>query len=94
MLLSSELDTRSGRYKPFATSAILTYCSRAIYMNEILCDHCEGPLTGIAYHVISEEDGVILLDMVVCHGCYLEARRIGLETAELGSVIQQVPGRS
>ena len=63
-------------------------------MNNILCDHCEGPLTGIAYRVLSEEDGIRLLDMVVCHGCYLEARRIGLETAELGSVIQQVPGRS
>jgi hypothetical protein len=63
-------------------------------MNEILCDHCEGPLIGIAYRVLSEEDGVKLLDMVVCHGCYLEARRIGLATAELGSMVQQVPGRS
>lgn len=63
-------------------------------MNEILCDHCEGPLTGKAYRVVSEEDGVRLLDMVVCHACYLEARRIGLETAELGLVVQQLPGRS
>ncbi len=68
--------------------------SERLFMNEILCDHCEGPLTGNAYHVISEEDGVRLLDMVVCHTCYLEARRIGLETAELGMVVQQVPGRS
>jgi hypothetical protein len=63
-------------------------------VNEILCDHCEGPLTGNAYRVLSEEDGVRLLDMVVCHACYLEARRIGLETAELGSMVQQLPGRS
>ena len=82
------------RIETVSTSAILTCCWQRFTMNEILCDHCEGPLTGIAYHVISEEDGVILLDMVVCHGCYLEARRIGLETAELGSVIQEVPGRS
>lgn len=61
---------------------------------EILCDHCEGPLIGKAYRVISEEDGMRLLDMVVCHGCYLEARRIGLETIELGAVPQHLPGRN
>ena len=61
---------------------------------EILCDHCEGPLTGKAYRVMSEEDGVRLLDMVVCHACYLEARRIGLDTAELGSIPHHLPGRS
>ena len=63
-------------------------------VNEILCDHCEGSLTGNAYRVLSEEDGMRLLDMVVCHACYLEARRIGLETAELGLMVQQLPGRS
>jgi hypothetical protein len=63
-------------------------------MNELLCDHCEGPLTSKAYRVLSEEDGVRLLDMVVCHACYLEARRIGLETAELSPVVQHLPGRS
>ena len=63
-------------------------------VNEILCDHCEGPLTGNAYRVLSEEDGVTLLDMVVCHACYLEARRIGLQTAELGWMVQQLPGRN
>jgi hypothetical protein len=61
---------------------------------EILCEHCEGPLTGKAYRVVSEEDGISLLDMVVCHACYLQARRIGLETAELGWVAQQVPTRN
>ena len=59
-----------------------------------LCDHCEGPLIGKAYRVISEEDGVRLLDMVVCHACYLEARKIGLETLELDSVAQHLPGRN
>jgi hypothetical protein len=63
-------------------------------VNEILCDHCERPLTGNAYRVLSEEDGVTLLDMVVCHACYLEARRIGLETAELGWMVQQLSGRN
>ena len=68
--------------------------ARELPVNEILCDHCEGPLIGNAYRVLSGEDGVRLLDMVVCHACNLEARRIGLETAELGLVVQQVPGRS
>jgi hypothetical protein len=49
---------------------------------------------GKAYRVLSEEDGVRLLDMIVCHACYLEARRIGLKTAELDSRIQHASGRS
>jgi hypothetical protein len=61
---------------------------------KILCDHCEGPLTGRAYRVLSEEDGVRLLDMVVCRACYLEAQRIGLETVELAAIPQHLPGRN
>jgi hypothetical protein len=71
---------------------IVTYwLASDLPVSEILCDHCEGPLIGNAYRVLSEEDGVRLLDMVVCHSCYVEARRIGLKTAELGSIVQQVP---
>ena len=69
-------------------------CAHNLHVNEILCDHCEGPLIGNAYRVLSEEDGVRLLDMVVCYACYLEARRIGLKTAELGWMVQQLPGRN
>lgn len=47
-----------------------------------ICDHCGNLFFGNACRVTSEEDGVILLDMVVCHSCGLEARRLGLNTEE------------
>jgi hypothetical protein len=34
--------------------------------------------------VTSEEDGVVLLDMIVCHSCSIEARTLGLQTKEHG----------
>lgn len=33
---------------------------------------------GQPYRVVSEEDGVILLDMTVCRLCYEQARALGL----------------
>jgi RNase P subunit RPR2 len=47
-----------------------------------VCEHCDELYQGTAYRVTSEEDGVILLDMIVCHSCSIEARRLGLETRE------------
>jgi len=49
------------------------------------CEHCGELYAGNAYRVTSEEDGVVLLDMIVCHSCWLEARRLGLETQEVES---------
>jgi hypothetical protein len=47
----------------------------------IICDHCEGILFNKkAYRVWTEDDGVILLDMVVCYACKLEAQKLGLKT--------------
>jgi hypothetical protein len=45
------------------------------------CERCEECFAGKSYRVMSEDDGVRLLDMVVCYGCYLEASDLGLETA-------------
>jgi RNase P subunit RPR2 len=50
-------------------------------MNPI-CEHCGELYDGRSYRVTSEEDGIILLDMIVCHSCSIEARRLGLETRE------------
>jgi hypothetical protein len=48
------------------------------------CDHCEGVLfNNKAYRVRTEDHGLILLDMVVCYACNLEAKNLGLDTAEL-----------
>ena len=38
---------------------------------------------GKAYRVISQESGVTLLDMTVCHYCFVDAQRLGLKGEEL-----------
>ena len=45
-----------------------------------ICEHCGELYHGSAYRVTSEEDGILLLDMIVCHSCSIEARRLGLDT--------------
>lgn len=46
----------------------------------MICRHCDEPIIGNAYHVTSEEDGVILLDMIVCANCAFEAKCLQLHT--------------
>jgi RNase P subunit RPR2 len=48
------------------------------------CDHCHGILlNNKAYRVRSQDHGLILLDMVVCYACNLEAKNLGLKSDEL-----------
>jgi hypothetical protein len=47
---------------------------------EYYCQHCNQFTTGSAYRVTSEEFGVLMLDMIVCYECSLDARRLGLHT--------------
>lgn len=49
------------------------------------CRHCDEFITGNAYRVTSEEDGVTLLDMVVCETCAIEAKCLQLHTKEIAS---------
>ena len=35
---------------------------------------------GSAYRVTCEEFGLLMLDMIVCYECSLDARRVGLHT--------------
>ena len=62
-------------------------CDAGSRMNaaERLCDHCEGTLRGNAHRVISKENGITLLDMIVCDACSLAAEKLGLKTEELKS---------
>jgi hypothetical protein len=47
----------------------------------ITCGHCEGILLNKrAYRVWTEECGLVLLDMIVCYACKLEAQKLGLKT--------------
>ena len=45
-----------------------------------ICQHCGAPFFDSAYRVKSEESGVVLLDMIVCEHCDVEARDLGLHT--------------
>jgi hypothetical protein len=50
----------------------------------IMCGHCEGILLNRkAYRVWTEESGLILLDMIVCYACKLEAEKLGLNTDQV-----------
>ena len=50
-------------------------------VENIMCGHCEGILLNKkAYRVWTEESGLILLDMIVCYACKLEAKKLGLNT--------------
>ena len=53
-------------------------------MNDI-CRHCDELIVGNAYRVISEEDGVALLNMVVCASCAAVAKSLLLHTEEITS---------
>ena len=43
-----------------------------------ICQHCGALIAGNAYRVTSEEDGITLLDMIVCSLCSMEAKRLHL----------------
>ncbi|HWO43763.1 MAG TPA: hypothetical protein VNO43_18385 [Candidatus Eisenbacteria bacterium] len=47
---------------------------------KFICQHCDELTTGTPYRVVSEENGVVLLDMIVCYACYLQAKELGLRT--------------
>ena len=48
-----------------------------------ICQHCGAPFVDSPYRVKSEESGVVFLDLIVCHGCYVQARELGLCTEEI-----------
>lgn len=47
-----------------------------------LCDHCTQPIVGNTYRVTSEEDGVVVMEMIVCQPCCREAKKLGLKTED------------
>src|SRR6266550_4423468 len=49
-----------------------------------ICQHCGAPFVDSAYRVKSEESGVVLLDIIVCQYCSVEARDLGLHTEKIG----------
>jgi len=50
-----------------------------------ICRHCDGLIVGKAYRVTSEDEGIIMLDMIVCHLCFMEARKLRLHAEVMAS---------
>jgi len=48
-----------------------------------ICQHCDELIVGNAYRVTSEDQGIPLLDMVVCSLCFMEAKRLHLHAVEI-----------
>lgn len=65
---------------------ILAYCLLSDAVMSVYlytCERCQEPFFGNTYRVISDSDGVRLLDMIVCYGCFLEASRLGLTSESI-----------
>jgi hypothetical protein len=50
---------------------------------EFECDHCGTHVISSLYRVVSEEGGIVFLDMIVCYPCYLEAKNLGLDAEKI-----------
>jgi superfamily II helicase len=70
-------------------------CSLPLTANmERICQHCGESIIGNAYRVMSEDQGITLLDMVVCSLCFMEAKRLRLHTEEINLRGKQASGRN
>jgi hypothetical protein len=59
-----------------------------------ICQHCGELIIGDTYRVTSEDQGIPLLDLVVCSLCFMEAKRLRLHTEEIHVRRKQVSARS
>jgi hypothetical protein len=48
-----------------------------------ICGHCERPTNSEPFRVITEEAGIILLNMIVCAPCAEQAKNLGLKAAKI-----------
>jgi hypothetical protein len=58
------------------------------------CQHCGEFIVGNAYRVTSEDQGIALLDMVVCSLCFMEAKRLHLHAEEINLGSKQASARN
>jgi hypothetical protein len=63
-------------------------------MMDRTCQHCGELIIGDAYRVTSEDQGIPLLDLVVCSICSMEAKRLRLHTEEINFRSDHVSARS
>ena len=60
---------------------------------KFLCRHCDQSITGRPYRVLSEENGVTFLDLIVCDSCHQEAKELGLRAEEFKSTKSRARAR-
>ena len=58
------------------------------------CQHCGELIVGNAYRVTSQEEGITMLDLVVCSLCSMEAKRLRLHTEEINLRSKQASARN
>ena len=59
-----------------------------------ICQHCGELIVGNAYRVTSQEEGITMLDLVVCSLCSMEAKRLRLHTEEINLRSKQASARN
>jgi hypothetical protein len=59
-----------------------------------ICQHCGALIAGKAYRVTSEEEGISLLDMIVCSLCFMEAKRLRLHAEQINVRSKQAAARN
>jgi hypothetical protein len=50
---------------------------------EFICQHCDDVARGAKYRVISEENGLVFLNMIVCRSCHEQAKELGLHVERI-----------
>jgi RNase P subunit RPR2 len=59
-----------------------------------ICQHCGELIVGNAYRVTSEDEGISLLDMIVCSLCFMEAKRLRLHAEQINVRSKQASARN
>ncbi len=59
-----------------------------------ICQHCGKLISGNVYRVTSEEEGISLLDMIVCSLCFIEAKSLHLHAEVINVRSKQASARS
>ena len=58
------------------------------------CEHCGELIVGSAYRVTSEDEGITLLDIIVCSLCFIAAKRLRLHAEEINVRSKTPPASS
>jgi len=59
-----------------------------------VCQHCGELIIGDAYRVTKEDQGIPLLDLIVCSLCSMEAKRLRLHTDKIDVRSNQISARN